>query len=120
LDDLVFALVLDRVNDRDYSDPFVYFLSWTCFKNRAMCFGQHLAAAGRSIGRRFAHDLFTLVCLPYEAFYSLGAILHTLWRMLVTHKRLLNGVRQATRKGRTGLTAVCRTMWFAPFSRSPW
>src|SRR5512143_1772342 len=79
--------------------------------------GQHLAAAGRSIGRRFSRDLFTLVCLPYEAFFSLDAIVRTIWRMLVTHKRLLEWSPSGDpdRKDRTGLAAICRTMWFAPF-----
>ncbi len=78
---------------------------------------QHLAAAGRSIGRRFSRDLFTLVCLPYEAFFSLDAVVRTTGRMLVTHKRLLEWSPSGDpdRKGRTGLAAVCRTMWFAPF-----
>jgi len=78
--------------------------------------GQHLAAEGRSLGRRFAQALFTLACLPYEAFYSLDAILRTTWRMLVTRKRLLewgmSGDTGCSR--RNGLAASCRTMWFAP------
>ena len=77
---------------------------------------QHFAAAGRSIGRRFAHDLFTLMCLPYEAFFSLDAVVRTAWRMLVTHNRLLEWSPSGDpdRKNRTGLAAVCRTMSFAP------
>ncbi|HEX9137922.1 MAG TPA: cyclic beta 1-2 glucan synthetase, partial [Nitrospirota bacterium] len=86
-------------------------------KPRDVLPGQHLAAAGRSIGRRFSRDLFTLVCLPYEAFFSLDAIVRTIWRMLVTHKRLLEWSPSGDpdRKDRTGLAAFCRTMWFAPF-----
>jgi cyclic beta-1,2-glucan synthetase len=77
---------------------------------------QHLAAAGRSLGRRLALDVFTLACLPYEAFFSLDAVVRTAARTLVTHKRLLewNPSGDADRKDRTGLAAVCRTMWFAP------
>ena len=89
-------------------------------KPRDVLLRQHLAAAGRSIGRRLAQDLFTLACLPYEAFFSLDAIVRTTGRMLVTHKRLLEWSpsgdpdRATDRKNRTGLVAVCRTMWFAP------
>jgi len=32
---------------------------------------------------------FSLAALPYEAFYSLDAIVRTTWRMLVTHRQLL-------------------------------
>ncbi len=78
--------------------------------------GQHLAAAGRAIVRRFAQDVFTLACLPYEAFYSLDAIVRTNWRMQVTHKRLLEWSPSGDpdRRSQTGLANVYRTMWFPP------
>ena len=77
---------------------------------------QHLAAAVRSAGRHFAQAAFTLACLPYEAFFSLDAIVRTAWRMLVTHKRLLEWSPSGDpdRTGRTNLVAFCRTMWIAP------
>ncbi len=76
---------------------------------------QHLAAAARSAGRQFAQAAFTLACLPYEAFFSLDAILRSAWR-LVTRKRLLewNPSSDADRHRRTDLAASCRTMWIAP------
>ncbi len=49
---------------------------------------QHLATAVRSAGRHSAQAAFTLACLPYEAFFSLDAILRTVWR-LVIRRRLL-------------------------------
>ena len=51
--------------------------------------GQHLAAALRSAGGHFAQAALTLACLPYEAYFSLDAIIRTNWRILVTQKRLL-------------------------------
>jgi cyclic beta-1,2-glucan synthetase len=79
-------------------------------------FGQHLASVGRSAARRLTQVVFTLACLPYEAFFSLDAIARTAWRMLVTHKRLLEWRPSGDpdRKDRTGLVASYRTMWFAP------
>nr|WP_165930910.1 glucoamylase family protein [Paralcaligenes ureilyticus] len=50
---------------------------------------QHLATSMQSAGRRFAQSGLTLACLPYEAFYSLDAVLRTLWRVRISHKRLL-------------------------------
>ena len=78
--------------------------------------GQHLAAAVRSAGRHFAQAAFTLVCLPYEAFFSLDAIVRTVWRMLITHKRLLewNPSGDSDRNSRTDLVGSCRTMWIGP------
>jgi cyclic beta-1,2-glucan synthetase len=77
---------------------------------------QHLAATARSAGRRSAQAVFTLICLPYEALFSLDAIVRTAWRMLVTHKRLLewNPSSDPDRHRRTDLGASFRAMWFAP------
>ena len=81
-----------------------------------MLLSQHLAATVRSAGRHLAQAAFTLACLPYEAFFSLDAIVRTAWRMLVTHKRLLewNPSSDSDRHRRTDLAASCRTMWIAP------
>jgi cyclic beta-1,2-glucan synthetase len=77
---------------------------------------QHLAATVRSAGRRSAQAVFMFVCLPYEAFFSLGAIGRTAGRMLLTHRRLLewNPSGSADRQSRTDLAASWRTMWIAP------
>ena len=77
--------------------------------------GQHLADVMRSAGRRLVQAAFTLVCLPYEAFFSLDAIVRTLWRMLVTRKLLLEwSPSGGMDRNRTSLAASCRTMWIAP------
>jgi cellobiose phosphorylase len=77
---------------------------------------QHLAAAARSAGRHSTQAVFTLACLPYEAVFSLDAIGRTVWRMLVTHKRLLEWNPSGNPDGnnRTDLVASYRTMWIAP------
>jgi cellobiose phosphorylase len=81
-----------------------------------MLLSQHLAAAARSAGRHSAQAAFTLACLPYEAFFSLDAIVRTVWRMLVTHRRLLewNPSGNSERQSRTDPAASWRTMWIAP------
>ncbi len=77
---------------------------------------QHVAAALRSAGRHIVQTVFTVVCLPYEAFFSLDAIVRTIWRMLVTHTRLLEWSPSSNqdRDRRTDLVAYCRTMWIGP------
>jgi cellulose synthase/poly-beta-1,6-N-acetylglucosamine synthase-like glycosyltransferase len=57
---------------------------------------QHITATMRSMGMCLTQSVFTLLCLPYEAFFSTDAILRTTWRMMITKKRLLNGTRRAT------------------------
>lgn len=77
---------------------------------------EHLASEMHS-GRRVVQEvLFTIVCLPYEAFFSLDAVLRTIWRMLITRKHLLewNPSGEAGSNKRTDLLSTYRTMWFAP------
>ena len=58
-------------------------------KPNDVLWGQHISAVLNSLGRRFAESAFSLACMPYEAFYSLDAILRTFWRMLISRRRLL-------------------------------
>ena len=81
---------------------------------------QHLAAVGQSTSRRAKQFAFEFACLPYEAFYSVDAIARTLWRMLVTQRRLLewNPSSEAERESARGnghsLFGTLRAMWVAP------
>ncbi len=77
---------------------------------------QHLAAALGVAGRHFTQAAFTLVCLPYEAYFSLDAMTRTVWRMRITHKRLLEWSPSGDpdRNRRADLVASCRSMWIAP------
>lgn len=85
-------------------------------KPEDMSLNQHLAATVRSVGRDFALGAFTIACLPYEAYFSLDAIIRTAWRMGVTHKRLLewNPASDSDCHHRTDLARYCRMMWIAP------
>ncbi len=77
---------------------------------------QHVAAALRSAGQHIVQTVLTVACLPYEAFFSLDAIVRTIWRMLVTHTRLLewNPSSNQDRDRRAGLVAYFRMMWVGP------
>jgi len=75
---------------------------------------QHLAAVARATRRRFAQTGFGLACLPYEAFFSLDAILRTLWRMAATRKRLLEWAPSGIESGGGTLAASVKAMWIAP------
>jgi cyclic beta-1,2-glucan synthetase len=78
--------------------------------------GQHLATVARGAGRHFGQSSFTIVCMPYETYFSLDAIVRTAWRMLVMNRRLLewspSGDRE--RNNRTGLIVFCRILWIGP------
>ncbi|MCP5228561.1 MAG: cyclic beta 1-2 glucan synthetase [Candidatus Accumulibacter sp.] len=81
---------------------------------------QHLASIARSAYRHFVQVVFEIACLPYEAFFSLDAVLRTTWRMLVTRARLLEWIpsgeadRQSRERDPGTLGACFRAMWFAP------
>jgi len=58
-------------------------------KPKDVLLGQHVYGTLRCAGRRAAQAAFTLACLPYEACFSLDAILRTAARLLFSHRRLL-------------------------------
>jgi len=86
------------------------------YKPREVRFSQHLAAVRDTAMQRLAQAAFTLACLPYEAYFSLDAILRTAGRMGFTHRRLLewNPSGEAARDSRTDFAAALRAMWSAP------
>jgi hypothetical protein len=85
-------------------------------KSGEVTLGQHLGASVRAAGRGLAQAIFTLACLPYEAFFSLDAIFRTLWRLFITHRRLLewNPSNNPDRSANSDFAASCRAMWLAP------
>ena len=85
-------------------------------KPREVLLTQHLAAAFDTATQRLAQTLFSLACMPYEAYFTLDAIIRTAARMLFTHRRLLEWrpSGEATRNSRTDFAATLRTMWIAP------
>ena len=76
---------------------------------------QHLAACAGLTRQHFVRTAFTLVCLPYEAFFSLDAILRTIWRMLITHRGLLEWNPSGNGQGGpAGFASSLRAMWIGP------
>jgi cyclic beta-1,2-glucan synthetase len=60
--------------------------------------------------------LFMLICLPYEAFTSLTAIIRTIWRMSITRKNLLewNPTSHLVHADQSGLRISYLLMWIEP------
>ncbi|WP_153116604.1 GH36-type glycosyl hydrolase domain-containing protein [Rhodocyclus tenuis] len=84
--------------------------------------GAHFSGALRSAGRQFAQAAFALACLPYEAWYSLDAIVRTATR-LVSRRRMLewrpshdlqSGCGNDAGEGIGALAGSYRRMWPAP------
>ena len=85
-------------------------------KHEDVATSQHFPDVVRSFVRHCAQGLFTFACMPYEAFFSLDAILRTHWRMLFSHRHLLewNASSEHKHKGQHGLAESFRAMWAAP------
>ena len=85
-------------------------------KSRDVLLDQHLAVALQSAGQHFIRILLALAWLPHEAFYSLDAIVRTLWRMAVSHRRLLQWKpsSEIERADSNELPALIRMMWIGP------
>jgi cyclic beta-1,2-glucan synthetase len=81
-----------------------------------LALGLHLRQVFDAFVRHLYQATVAIACLPYEAWYSLGAIARTLWRLLVSRRHLLqwNPSSEADRMLGDGWTAEWRRMWFAP------
>jgi cyclic beta-1,2-glucan synthetase len=77
---------------------------------------QHITASIRSAGLHFSQAAFMVACLPHEAYYSLDAISRTLWRLLISHKGLLewNLSGKPDRIKRPGFMGIYFLMWISP------
>ncbi len=75
---------------------------------------QHLTAALRSTGAHLTQAVFTIITLPYEMFFSQDAIIRTLWRMMISHKKLLEWNPSNDGNKHITLPGSFRKMWIAP------
>ncbi len=58
-------------------------------KPKEILLKQHFQDSIEAIINNFLQTVFTIACLPYEAYYSLEAVLVTNWRILISHRNLL-------------------------------
>jgi len=93
--------------------PLVSLLHDMARRPRDTLWSQHLRAALRRASFQFAHAVLMLVFLPYEAWFSLDAILRSLWRMTISHRRLLEWRASSLARAADG-ASTWRTMWVAP------
>ncbi|MGL4995325.1 MAG: cyclic beta 1-2 glucan synthetase, partial [Deefgea sp.] len=80
---------------------------------------QHLLSVLETSKQRLLQSTFEIACLPYQAFYSVDAIVRTIWRMSVTHQKLLEWNPSTTGNevaiGQINShQAYWRSMWIGP------
>lgn len=97
--------------------PAIVSTLWNVLKKpKDMVFRHHIIVSARSAGSTIISTMFTLVCLPYEAFVNLDAIVRTSWRMLISRKHLLewNPSGVAEKYSANTLAGYYASMWFEP------
>ncbi|MEP7279580.1 MAG: glucoamylase family protein, partial [Bacteroidota bacterium] len=88
----------------------------TLRKPKEVLLKYHIQNSWRNLREITVKTLFTLICLPHEAFSNLKAILRTLWRMFISGRKLLewNPSAHVSRLNQTGIGASYTSMWIEP------
>ncbi len=96
--------------------PLIISVVYAFHKPEDVILRQHLKAAGKMVARQIYQSAFIIISLPYEAFYSMGALLRTCWRLIISKRRLLewNSTTRDQDHSRFNLIEAFRTMWISP------
>ena len=78
-------------------------------------FLQHFTYTGRAAFNSFMQQLLDLAFLPYEVYKNTKSILVTLWRMYISHKKLLQwNPYNSFQQRQNSVISSYITMWFEP------
>jgi cyclic beta-1,2-glucan synthetase len=83
-------------------------------KGHDMPWEQHLINWSEGARSAFGNALLDLAFMPHQAWYSVDAIVRTAWRMLASHRHLLEWRASTLSRSSTNLHSNVRNMWFAP------
>ncbi|UEG49105.1 cyclic beta 1-2 glucan synthetase [Ferruginibacter lapsinanis] len=80
-------------------------------------FWPHILFSFKSAGNHFFQHVFEFICLPFEVYFNLDAIIRTNWRMSVTQKKMLewNPSGNALRNNNQNIPETYKIMWFPVF-----
>ena len=87
-------------------------------KPRETLLAAHISSIAGALVKRTAQSLFFLATLPYDAYFSIDAVVRSLLRMLVTRRKMLEWVTSSDMKrlAHTGLGGFYASMWPAPLT----
>ena len=104
-----------------YVPPLIGFIVQLLRKPHELDSAQHVAATIPSALSHLSQATLSLAALPYEAFFSLDAILRTQWRLWISRRRLLEWQPSSEIARSNGaaspaadLAGTLRRMWIAP------
>ncbi len=85
-------------------------------KPKDLDFKAHLAEVGKSVQSIMLQFIFGIAILPNEAYNNMDAILRTNWRLIVSHKKLLEWTPSATTASdsRNNIFSNYKEMWIGP------
>ncbi len=98
--------------------PIFVTLVWDAFnKSEDLFLSHHINIILRAGAHTISRTLFSLICIPYEAFANLTAIVRTTWRMIISHTHLLEWDPSDNEKSidKKSLIASYSFMWVSPF-----
>ncbi len=117
LDHYEYPVVLDPHGNGVILLPLVFYFLIDAFQGQSeLPWRLRLRASPRSLGRQLLQAGLNLIFLPYEAYFSLDAVLRSWNRMLFTHRHLLEWRTSWDSQGRSprGLAGFYSSMWIAP------
>ncbi len=91
---------------------------WGMLKRpRETTYKQHLISSMSILSKSLLQNVYTLVCLPFEAYYSMDAIVRTSWRIIVSHKYLLEWKPSGNLEtgNEKNIISAFKSMWASPF-----
>jgi len=96
--------------------PQLFNFTWQLIRKPAdIILLQHFIYTSRSFKDSIAQLLIDFICLPFEAFLYMDAIVRTLWRLFISGRNLLQWNPYTNSIKETSLSQAFRRMWFAPF-----
>lgn len=86
-------------------------------KPKEIAFIHHLQNSVHNTLDIFGKTMFAFICTPYEAYINFKAICRTLWRVLITRKKLLewNTFANEEAANQVSLSSYYSSMWIQPF-----
>jgi cellobiose phosphorylase len=96
--------------------PAFFTIAYIVQKPKDVVLRQHLKAIKQTVVRQVLQAAFVLISLPYEASYSLDALLRTVWRLIISKKRLLewNASGNDQNQTKNKLIECLHKMWISP------
>jgi len=85
-------------------------------KPKDLILSHHILVSSRSAGSLAIKTMFTMICLPYEAYINIRTIRQTVWRMVFTKKHLLQWTSSdhVNRSKQKSLFRSYLFMWIEP------